>query len=151
MVRGYDRHPFDPSLDLEYLAIECCRRRLPEEMFTWREHYVYGTPPLRPFLRTMSEEEAKKIGLMGRIPGILVLNEMFTQVCGCAERPGVRLRMSRDIPALVSLSIHLKERMCRSCLRKGCTNWKESNPCWERDQCGGCLGGYMWDRKTAAR
>ncbi len=120
-------------------------------MFAWREHYVYGTPALRPFSRTMSEEEAKKADLMGRIPGILEPNLMFTQVCECAERLGIRLRLSHDVPVLANLSMHPNERACRFCLRRSCTNWKESNPCWERDQCGGCFGGYMWDRWTRAK
>ncbi len=36
-------------------------------------------------------------------------------------------------------------------MRRGCSNWKESNPCWEKDQCGGCFGGYAWDRRTVSR
>ena len=150
-VRMYDRHPYDPSFDLEHLAIECYRRKLPESMFAWREHYVYGTPALRPFSRTMSEEEAKKADVMGRIPGILEPNLLFTQVCECAERLGIRLRLSHDVPALANLSMCPNERTCKSCLRRGCSNWMESNPCWGRDQCGGCFGGYMWDRKTASK
>ncbi len=150
-IRRYDRHPYDPSTDLEHFAIECYRHRLPESMFAWREHYVYGTPALRPFSRTMSEEEAKRIDTMGRIPGILAPNEMFNQICGCAEAMGIGLNLRHDVPALQNLSMHPNERTCRSCMRKGCSNWRESNPCWERDQCGGCFSGYMWDRKTPSR
>ena len=47
-------------------------------MLAWRERYVNGTPALRPFSRTMTEEEAKSIDTMGRIPGILAPNGMFT-------------------------------------------------------------------------
>ncbi len=96
----------------------------------------------------MSEEEAKRIDPMGRIPGILSPNEMFTQVCECAERMGIWLRLSHDVPALANLSMHPNERTCKSCLRRGCSNWRETNPCWERDQCGGCFDGFIWDRKT---
>ncbi|MBO4763943.1 MAG: hypothetical protein J5485_04955 [Candidatus Methanomethylophilaceae archaeon] len=42
-----------------------------------RENRVYGAPALRPFSRTMSEEEAKRIDPMGRIPGILEPNPSF--------------------------------------------------------------------------
>ncbi len=56
--------------DLEHLAIECYRNKLPEEMFAHMEHYVYGTPALKTFSRTMTEEEAKKIELMRRTPSI---------------------------------------------------------------------------------
>jgi hypothetical protein len=28
-------------------------------MLAWRQYYVYGMPALRPFLRTMSVEDAK--------------------------------------------------------------------------------------------
>ncbi len=150
-VRGYDRHPYDPSFDLEHLAIECYRNKLPEEMLAWREHYVYGTPALRPFSRTMSEEEAKRIDTMGRIPGILAPNGMFSQICECAERLGIRLRLSHGVPALANLSMHPNERTCKSCLRRGCSNWRESNPCWEKDRCGGCFGGYVWDRRAPSR
>jgi hypothetical protein len=149
-VRRYDRHYFDPSFDLEHLAIECYRNKLPEEMFVWREHYVYGTPALRPFSRTMTEEEAKRIDPMGRIPGILAPNGMFSQICECAERLGIRLKLSHDVPALANLSMRPNERTCR-CLRRGCSNWRESNPCWGRDRCGGCFGGYVWDRRSASR
>ncbi len=45
-----------------------------EPIFGWRSHYIYGKPALRPFSRTMTEEEAKKKDLMGRIPGILEPN-----------------------------------------------------------------------------
>ena len=150
-VRRYDRHPYDPAFDLEHLAIECYRNRLPEGMLAWREHYVYGTPALRPFSRTMSEEEAKKADLMGRIPGILEPNLMFAQICECADRLGIRLRLSHDVPALENLSMRPNERTCKSCLRRGCSNWRESNPCWDRDRCGGCFGGYVWNRRSASR
>ncbi|MBR4226871.1 MAG: hypothetical protein IKR86_08950 [Candidatus Methanomethylophilaceae archaeon] len=49
-------------------------------MFAWREHYVYGTQALRPFSWTMTEEETRRIDTMGRIPGILSPNEMFSQI-----------------------------------------------------------------------
>ncbi len=37
----------------------------------------YGTPCLRPFSRNISHEDAKKIDLMGNIPGSMVHNEDF--------------------------------------------------------------------------
>ena len=43
------------------------------------------------------------------------------------------------------------ERTCRSCLRRGRSNWRETNPCWEGDRCGGCFGGYVWDRRAPSR
>ncbi len=150
-VRGYDRHPYDPSSDLEHLAIECYRRKLPEEMLAWREHYVYGTPALRPFSRTMTEEEAKRIDTMGRIPGILAPNGMFSQICECAERLGIRLKLRCDVPALANLSMHPNEKTCKSCMRRGSSNWRESNPCWEKDRCGGCYKGYIWDKRAPSK
>ena len=59
---------------------------------------MYGTPALRPFSRTMTGEEARRIDPMGRIPGILAPNGMFSQICECAETLGIRLRLSHDVP-----------------------------------------------------
>ena len=87
----------------------------------------------------------------GGIPSILAPNGMFSQVCEYAERLGIRLRLSHDVPALENLSMHPNERTCRSCLLRGCSNWRETNPCWGRDQCGGCYGGYVWDRRAPSR
>ncbi len=146
-VRGYDRHPYDPSFDLEHLAIECYRNKLPEEMLAWREHYVYGTPALRPFSRTMTEEEAKRIDPMGRIPGILTPNGMFNQICECAEKLGIHLKLSHDVPAMENMSMYPNEKKCRVCLRKGNSNWSDMK-CWGENLQGTCYGRFMWDRKT---
>ena len=62
------------------------------------EHYVYGTPALRPFSRTMTEEDAKRIDPMGRIPGILAPNGMFSHVCECAEALGIREDREAEVP-----------------------------------------------------
>ncbi len=76
---------------------------------------------------------------------------MFSQIRVCAERLGIRLKLRCDVPALANLSMHPNERMCRSCLRRGSSNWRETNPCWGRDRCGGCFGGYVWDRRAPSR
>ena len=93
----------------------------------------------------------KRIDPMGRIPGILAPNGMFSQICECAEKLDIQLKLGYDVPALSNLSMHPNERTCKSCQRRGCSNWKESNPCWEKDWCGGCFGGYMWDRRTPSK
>jgi hypothetical protein len=49
-------------------------------------------------------------------------NVLFSRVCECAERLGIRLRLSHDVPALANLSMHPNERTCRSCLRRGHSN-----------------------------
>ncbi len=88
-IDRYDLHPYNPSFDLEHFAIECYRHKLPREMMKWREHYMYGTPCLRPFVRNISHEDAKKIDLMGIIPNSMIRNEEFDQICECAERIGI--------------------------------------------------------------
>ena len=97
-IDRYDNHPYNPTYDLEHFAIECYRSCLPREMMTWREHYMYGTPCLRPFCRNISQEEAKKIDLMGNIPGSMVRNKEFDQICECAERIGIQLELPYDVP-----------------------------------------------------
>ena len=87
----------------------------------------------------------------GGIPSILAPNGMFSQVCEYAERLGIRMKLGYDIPALENLPMRSNERTCKSFLRRGCSNWRESNPCWERDRCGGCFGGYVWDRRAHSR
>lgn len=89
-IDRYDLHPYNPTFDLEHFAIECYRHKLPREMMKWRDHYMYGTPCLRPFSRNISHEDAKKIDLMGNIPGSIVRNEEFNQICECAERIGIQ-------------------------------------------------------------
>ena len=54
---------------------------------------------------------------------------MFSQVCGCAERLGIRMKLEYDVLVLATLSIRPNERTCKSCLRRRSSNWKESNPC----------------------
>ena len=76
---------------------------------------------------------------------------LFSQIRVCAERPGMQPNLRQGVPALANLSMHPNERTCRSCMRRGCSNWRESNPCWEKDNCGGCYSGYMWDRKTPSK
>ena len=75
---------------------------------------------------------------------------MFSRVCECAERPGMQPDLRQGVPALANLCMFPNEVTCRPCLRRGCSNWRESNPCWEGDRCGGCFGGYVWDRRTSS-
>ena len=143
--RRCDRHGYRPGYDLEHFAIECYRHGLPEGMFGWRRHYVYGTPALRPFFHAMTAEEAKRIDLMGPIPGSVLPNEEFAQVCECAEALGVALQVEARVPALENLAMYPAERKCSSCLRKGTSN-KDS--CWKDGQ--PMCGSYLWDRRTPA-
>ena len=141
-----DVHPYDPAFDLEHFAIECYRKGLPESMFDWRGHYVYGTPALRPFYHAMSAEECKRLDLVGPIPGSVLPNMEFAQVCECAEAVGVSLRIERRVPALENLAMHPAERRCSNCLRKGSSNIGDE--CWKDGQM--LCSRYMWDRRTPA-
>lgn len=145
-ARWHDLHPYDPAFDLEHFAIECYRHGLPERMFEWRKHYVYAVAALRPFFHAMSAEECKKADLTGPIPGSILPNEEFEEVCRCAEAMGIVLRMERRVPALENLAMHPIERRCSNCLRKGSENME--TPCWKDGQ--PFCGRYMWDRRTPA-
>jgi len=126
-IDRYDLHPYDPTFDLEHFAIECYKHKLPREMMKWRVHYMYGTPCLRPFSRNISHEDAKRINLMGNIPGSMVRNEEFDQICECAERIGIQLQLSYDVPPLMNLAMYPVEESCKTCLRRKSKN-KERNP-----------------------
>ena len=149
-IDRYDLHPYDPTFDLEHFAIECYRHQLPREMMKWREHYMYGTPCLRPFTRNISHEDAKKINLMGNIPGSMVRNEEFDQICECAERIGIQLKLTHDVPPLMNLAMYPVEETCKSCLRKKSKNKGTESECW-RNSGQICCSGYMWDRETPAK
>ena len=146
----YDLHPYDPTFDLEHFAIECYRHKVPRDMMAWREHYMYGTPCLQPFVRGMSHEEAKCIDLMGNIPGSMVRNREFDQICECAEMIGIQLQLSHDVPALENIAMYPIEETCRTCLRRRSSNRNKESECW-RDSGNVCCSGYMWDRRTSGK
>ena len=149
-IDRYNRHPYDPSFDLEHFAIECYRYRLPREMMTWRNHYMYATAVLSPFIRNISCEDAKKIDLMGNVPNSLIRNPEFDQICECAERIGIQLKLSYDVPVLENLAMYPVERNCRSCLRRNSSNRPKDSSCHDgKGNC--CCSSYMLDRKTPAR
>ncbi|MDY0237152.1 MAG: hypothetical protein RBR71_14100 [Gudongella sp.] len=150
MIDRYDLHPYRPSYDLEHFAIECYRHKLPREMMKWRAHYMYGTPCLRPFSRNISHDDAKKIDLMGNIPGSMVRNEEFDQICECAERIGIQLELSYDVPPLMNLAMYPVEESCKTCLRKKSENKDKESSCWKVSG-QTCCSSYMWDRRTPAK
>ena len=149
-IDRYDNHPYNPTYDLEHFAIECYRNRLPREMMTWREHYMYGTPCLRPFCRNISQEEAKKIDLMGNIPGSMVRNQEFDQICECAEKIGIHLQLNYEVPPLMNPAMYPVEESCKTCLRRKSNNKDKETPCW-KDSGQTCCSDYIWDRKTPAK
>jgi len=149
-IDRYDIHPYNPTYDLEHFAIECYRHKLPRELMKWREHYMYGTPCLRPFSRNISHEDAKKIDLMGNIPGSMVRNQEFDQICKCAETIGIQLQLSYDVPSLMNLAMYPVEESCKTCLRKKSKNKDKESSCWTGSG-QTCCSGYIWDRKTAAK
>ena len=126
------------------------RHRIPREMMAWRGHYMYGTPVLKPFVRRVSHEEAKRIDPMGNIPEGMIRNLEFDQICECAERIGIDLKLSYDVPALGNLAMYPVEESCRTCLRRRSRNKDKESGCWRNEQ-QTCCSGYMWDRTTAAR
>ena len=150
MIDRYDLHPYRPSYDLEHFAIECYRNKLPREMMKWRAHYMYGTPCLRPFCRNISHEDAKKMDLMGNIPGSMVRNEEFDQICECAEKIGVQLQLSYDVPPLMNLAMYPVEESCKTCLRKKTNNKNKDSDCWKNSG-QMCCSNYMWDKKSPAK
>ena len=145
-----DRHPYNPSHDLEHFAIECYRHNIPREMMSWRKEYVYGTPALRPFCRNVAHEDAKRISLKGDVPNGMVPNEQFNQICDCANRMGIRLELSYEVPALMNLAMYPVEENCKTCLRRRSQNKDENSECW-KDGGQACCSNYMWDKKTPAR
>jgi len=145
-ISRYDLHPYDPTTDLEHFAIECYKHRLPREMMSWRESYVFGTPVLRPFSRNITVEDAKKADLMGRISDSIVPNAQFDQICECAEKIGIRLKLPYDVPVLRNLAMYPAEENCSSCMRK-----RNRNPdCRNAENQAGCRR-YIWNRTTAAK
>ena len=116
----------------------------------WREHYMYGTPCLKPFSRNISHEDAKKIDLMGNIPGSMVRNEEFDQICECAEMIGVQLQLSYDVPPLMNLAMYPVEENCKTCLRRKSQNKDKGSSCW-KESGQTCCSSYMWDRKTPTK
>ena len=116
----------------------------------WREHYMYGTPCLRPFNRNISQEEAKKIDLMGKIPGSMVRDQEFDQICECAEMIGIRLQLSYDVPPLMNLAMYPAEESCGTCLKKKSRNKNVESYCWKSGM-QMCCSDYMWDRTTPAK
>lgn len=147
-VNRYDRHRYNPSWDLEHLAIECYRRGLPESMFAWREHYIYATEALRPFYRAMDEDEAKKTDLMGPIAGAWAPNPEYDEILACADACGLTLKLRHGPPAPDNIAMYPIEKTCGSCAHKGGSN---KDQCWKKAQ--GCCphGGWVWDRKTPAK
>ena len=117
LIDRYDRHPYRPDFDLEHFAIECYKHGLSREMMKWREHYMHGTPRLRPFVRNISHEDAKKIDLMGNIPESMVRNEEFDQICKCTEGFRIQLQLSHYVPSLMNLAMYPVGETCRTCLR----------------------------------
>ncbi|MBE6523057.1 MAG: hypothetical protein E7Z62_08075 [Thermoplasmata archaeon] len=151
MIEKYDLHPYRPDYDLEHFAIECYKHRLPKEMMSWRGHYMYGTPCLRPFVRNISEEDAKRIDLMGNIPGSLIRNEEFDQICECAERIGIQLKLTYDVPPLRNVAMFPAEESCGTCLRRRLSNKDRESECWRNKGTQCCCSEYIWDRKTSGR
>ena len=151
MIERYDLHPYRPDYDLEHFAIECYRHRLPKEMMSWRRHYMYGTPCLSPFVRNISEEDAKRIDLMGNIPGSIVRNVEFDQICECAERIGIQLKLTYDVPSLRNVAMFPVEESCGTCLRRRSSNKDRESECWRNKGTQCCCSEYIWDRKTSGR
>ena len=150
MIDRYDLHPYRPTYDLEHFAIECYRNKLPKEIMSWRKEYVYGTPALRSFSRNISVEDAKKISLKGDIPNGMVPNEQFNQICECAERIGIELELSYNVPVLRNLAMYPVEENCKTCLRKESSNKRKDSECWKNNN-QICCSGYIWDRKGESR
>ncbi len=146
-IPRYDNHPYRPDYDLEHFAIECYRHGIPRDMMAWRKEYLYGTPGLRPFSRNMSVEDAKKMSLTGEILDGLVPNEQFNQICDCAERIGIVLKLSYDVPALRNLAMYPAEENCRTCLKRRSPNTGRDSECWKKGN-QTCCNNYIWNRKT---
>lgn len=140
----YDIHGYDPSTNLEHFAIECYRHKIPKEMMKWRNHYVYGTPALKPFIRNVTEEDARKIDPMGQIPNGIVPNELFNCICDCADLIGLRLNLRQIVPDLENLAMYPIEHTCSSCLHRMSPN-KMEDRCWEKHSEYMCFN-YMWNR-----
>lgn len=111
---------------------------------------MYGTPVLRPFVRGISHEDAKRIDPMGNIPGGMVRNPELDQICACAEMIGIRLKLSYDVPALQNLAMYPIEESCKTCLRRKSKNRNKKSGCWKNEQ-QTCCSGYMWDRKSISK
>lgn len=145
-IDKYDLHPYKPDFDLEHFLMECIRHKVPKEMMGWANHYVYATPALSPFSRARDEKEIGKIDPMGQVPGTLVENEEYTQICRCAEYIGMTMKLSYDVPALKNMAMYPVEETCMTCLRRKSAN---------KDKCGQSgqmfCSDYMWDRKTPAK
>ena len=103
-----------------------------------------GTEALR---QGISHEEAKGIDPMGNIPGGMVRNPEFDQICACAEMIGIELKLSYDVPVLKNLAMYPVEENCRTCLRRRSKNRDKDSGCWKNEQ-QICCNNYMWDRKT---
>lgn len=147
-VRRYDRHPYDPTRDMEHFAIECYRQGLPGSMFAWRAHYVYATDALRPFYRTMDEDEAKKTDLMGPIAGSWAPNPDYDEILACAEALGLTMKLRHGPPALANLAMYPVEQTCQNCIHRGGSNKEDG--CWKKRGQSSCRG-WLWDRKTPAK
>ncbi len=127
-----------------------CGFKAPWEMMAWRGSYVYGTPALRPFSRNISVEDAKKTNLMGRIRDSMVPNAQFDQICQCAERIGIRLRLPYNVPVLENVAMYPAEENCVSCLRERSRNHNRSPDCRGVEDHTGCMR-YIWNRTTPAK
>ena len=66
-----------------------------------------------------SSSSARRIDLMGMISGILAPNEMYSQVCGCAERLGIRLKLKHNVPARLCVTTSA-ESIVRNAVADGC-------------------------------
>ena len=148
-IDRFDLHPYQPDLDLEHFMMECIRHGVSKEMMVWTNHYVYGTPALRPFCRAMSEEEVRKIDPMGQVPGALIENEHFIQITDCARYIGLTLKLSHNVPAMENLAMYPVEKTCKTCFRRKSRN-KEKGVCSISGDCI-CCSSYLWDRKTPAK
>jgi len=58
------------------------------------------------------------------------------------------MRLRPDVSALENLSMHPNERACRSCKRRGRSNWRETNPCWEKGRCRVCFSSFFGTRES---
>lgn len=146
-IKWCDIIEYRPDFNLEHFAIECYRHRVPAGMMGWLSNRVWATEALRPFYRAISEDEAKKIDLMGPIEGSWAPNPEYDEILACARRIGIALKLRHGPPALDNLAMYPIEHTCASCIHKGSSN---KDACWKLPH--GCSWGtWKWDRKTPAK
>lgn len=118
-------------------------------MTGWRAHHCYSLVCYTPFYRAMADDDAKRVDLVGPIPGGVAPNQEFTEIMACAERIGLRPRIPERVPALENIAMRPAEKTCKACLRRGSSNL-EDGYCRKKENQGLFCNRWMWDRRTPA-